>query len=621
MFVDLKSLPEKYYSFWLWLGHLKNKARIQKIDFLHSWTSILRTQKKYFIIALACEMVIQTFYTLYPFFIGLILEHQNYTYFLYLIGTWLGIICIEYISVYYSALLEVECINSIQYNAFEFFLTVDPLYHTMKSSGKLFAKIERCARSYEDFLDIILWDILPVIIGITTVIITFLITDLKLGLVALVLLLIIAFINITLNLFTSATFERRLIDADDAVKMLSVESLTQVQLIRSSFATNEIAAQGKEVNNEMMYKEGTAWLAFAASISVSRLAYLISVLVLGSLIFSLIQTGYLSILAGTTLLLTYINGTYEIIQIGRRLRKLIKAITRIDDLFVFIRQFGKRTFPVLSAQKEQEAQPVTTQGTITLEIKDLHFDYNPKAKIFENHSLFLQVPESQPSKLYGIIGPSGMGKTTLLSILGGQLKPDSGTVLLNGISIYGIDDYTRRRLIAVQGQQASNVSGTVRRNLLLGLPLDRDTYTDEAIITVLKAVGIWQIFEEKEGLQTPVGEGGLSLSGGQRQRLNFAGLYLRAQYYKPLLILIDEPTSSLDEVSERAITGMVSELAEQAITIVIAHRLNTLNDAVGILDFSLLDGEKDIRFQSRQELLEKSPYYRRLIQGDITIDA
>ena len=112
-------------------------------------------------IALCCEVIIQTFYALYPLFIGSIVESQEFSHFLYLIGVWFCIIIIEYISVYNSALLEIQCINSVQYNAFRFFLTVDPIYHTMKTSGKLFAKIERCARSYEDFLDIILWDILP----------------------------------------------------------------------------------------------------------------------------------------------------------------------------------------------------------------------------------------------------------------------------------------------------------------------------------------------------------------------------------------------------------------------------------------------------------------------------
>ncbi len=619
MLKRLKNLPDAYYEFWLWLANLKHKTRLAPLNFQNNWTHVLWTQRKFLTIALCCEVIIQTFYALYPLFIGSIVESQEFSHFLYLIGTWFCIIIIEYISVYNSALLEIQCINSVQYNAFRFFLTVDPIYHTMKTSGKLFAKIERCARSYEDFLDIILWDILPVVVSVIAVVIAFCNTHMELGLVALVLLLIIAFINITLNLFTSATFERRLIDADDAVKAMSVESLTQVQLIRSSFASNEIDALARERNKEMMYKEGTAWLAFATSISISRLAYLLSVFILGYLILTYIKNGSVTILGGTTLLVTYLNATFEIIMIGRRIRKLLKAVTRIKDLYSFIQNFGKQTFAVLSPLKEQPVEAERT--TISIEAHDLYFDYNPKARIFDQHNLSLSVPTSQPNKLYGIIGPSGMGKTTLLSLLGGQLKPSKGTVVINGVSIYDADDNIRRTLLAVQGQIASSLSGSVRRNLLLGLPLEATIYTDEQIINVLKEVGIWKIFEEKEGLATPIGESGLTLSGGQRQRLNFAALYLRAQYFKPAVILIDEPTSSLDEVSERAITTMISQLAKHSLTLVIAHRLRTLNDAIGILDFSLLEDEKTITFYNREELAQKSTYYRMLMQGDITIDA
>ena len=274
---------------------------------------------------------------------------------------------------------------------------------------------------------------------------------------------------------------------------------------------------------------------------------------------------------------------------------------------------------MLSPLKEEPIEAART--TLSIEAHDLHFDYNPKARIFDQHNLSLSVPTSQPNKLYGIIGPSGMGKTTLLSLLGGQLKPSKGTVIINGVSIYDADDNIRRTLLAVQGQIASSLSGSVRRNLLLGLPLEGTIYTDEQIINVLKEVGIWKIFEEKEGLATLIGESGLTLSGGQRQRLNFAALYLRAQYFKPAVILIDEPTSSLDEVSERAITTMISQLAKHSLTLVIAHRLRTLNDAIGILDFSLLEDEKTITFYNREELAQKSTYYRMLMQGDITIDA
>ncbi len=612
-----KHLTDSYYRFWLRLANLPEKASIYAIDFNKPWIQVLAKQRIYPIITIFCQTVIETFYSLYPIYIGLIIESQNWTNFIYLMLFWLFVVALEYLSVYCAALMEIQVMNSVLYNSFKHFLTVDPLYHTLKSTGKLFSKITRCARAYENFLDIILWDLLPIVVSIVAVSIEFMKHDLTLGIVCFMLLLGIVAVNIILNLFTSATFEKRLIIADDELKSLGVESLTQVQLIRSSFATNELTKLVHKRASKLMYREGTAWLAFASSVTISRLVYLSSIFILGWMVFSGMQAGTLSIVMGSAIIVTFINATYEVINVGRKLRKLLRAMTRINDLYSFIQMFGKQTFPVLSAPK---AKPITTfkEGVITAEAKDIFFYYNPDAKIFDGHSLYLEVPEEQQNKLYGIIGPSGVGKTTLISLLGGQLKPDKGIVSVNGVPIYEVDDHGRRNLIAMQGQIASSLSGTLKRNLMIGLP--KDVYSDKEIIEVLKKVGLWNIFEEKQGLDTPIGEAGLNLSGGQRQRLNFASLYLRAKYYHPVLILIDEPTSSLDDISEQAITAMISELSQKALTLVIAHRLHTLADAIGILDFSLIDKEKEMIFYPRQELEKKSPYYKKLMQGDVSIE-
>ena len=111
------------------------------------------------------------------------------------------------------------------------------------------------------------------------------------------------------------------------------------------------------------------------------------------------------------------------------------------------------------------------------------------------------------------------------------------------------------------------------------------------------------------------------MSGGQRQRLSFAGLYIRAQFYKPLLILIDEPTSSLDEISEMEITRMIEELAEHSVTLVIAHRLKTIEHAIGIIDLSLLSEDKKITPYTPADLLERSNYYAQLMGGKLQLDS
>jgi ABC-type transport system involved in cytochrome bd biosynthesis fused ATPase/permease subunit len=92
-------------------------------------------------------------------------------------------------------------------------------------------------------------------------------------------------------------------------------------------------------------------------------------------------------------------------------------------------------------------------------------------------------------------------------------------------------------------------------------------------------------------------------------------------FYKPILILIDEPTSSLDEVSEASITAMITELATFAITLVIAHRLKTVKDAVGLIDLSLLSSEQEIKVYTSQELEQRSEYYQCLCQGKVCLDS
>ena len=254
-----------------------------------------------------------------------------------------------------------------------------------------------------------------------------------------------------------------------------------------------------------------------------------------------------------------------------------------------------------------------------LTINNLHFSYNPTTQLFDGHKMELNSGQKN-TKLYGIIGPSGVGKTTLISIIGGQLRPEKGEILVDGTDIYKLDDFGRRKLLAFQAQTSSNLRGKLDYNLLFGLPEGGEIYKEEDLIGVLKSVGLWKLFQEKDGLKTLIGEGGLNLSGGQRQRLNFAGLFLRAKYFQPKLIIIDEPTSSLDEISERAITNMIDELSKDSLTLVVAHRLKTLESAVGILDMSRAKLDKNLVFYNKNDLIRVSPYFKNLLEGNLELD-
>jgi ABC-type multidrug transport system fused ATPase/permease subunit len=321
---------------------------------------------------------------------------------------------------------------------------------------------------------------------------------------------------------------------------------------------------------------------------------------------------------GTTLahaigiILAYITSTRSLVKIVNPMRRYMRGYTAVTDLFNTMQKFGRQTIPMFGGQ----AVNIIKGKTYTVDAQGLIFGYKD-ATIFNEHSLHIDVQADQQNKLFGIIGPSGGGKTTLLSILGGQLRPLDGQVLINGIDIYQVDDAVRRQLIALQGQIATSAKGSVRYNMLFGLPQDHG-YDDAYLWHIIDKIGLKTALESHHGLDTMLGEGALNISGGQRQRLNFAGLYLRACYYKPVLILIDEPTSSLDEISERAITQMIGELASSAITLVIAHRLKTLQEAQGLIDLTLLASDKDIKIYTPDELKSRSDYYESLFHARMT---
>jgi ABC-type multidrug transport system fused ATPase/permease subunit len=543
---------------------------------------------------------------------------------------------------------------SVSYNAHRFFLSVDPVAHTTRSSGKIIAKIVRASESLEDFIDIFTFEILRAVVRFATVVVIFFGYNLTLGIVSSVSFFFLMLFSIVNKLLVTESFEKYRIKDDDEMKAANLENLQSIQLIRSSFASIEQNIKLRTKHSRIMGTISNLWMGHITIDVFIRWGHLVTMLILSYTVFTLVDAGQITTTIAVALVITYITGSEDLVWIGRKAQRMIEAMTKIKDLYAFVNKFGKQTYPVLETERKKtySIQKHMNLPQISLDLQDIDYTYGEKTKIFAGHTMHLAIDSDSKNKLYGIIGPSGTGKTTLLSILGGQLKPTSGHVLINGLDIYKINDSARKELLALQMQTASNLRGELRYNLLLGLPgnieplstIDlspeddeyeevielmkqeraqvkkNQVYSDKQLIDVLKKVGLWNIFKEKEGLETLIGEGGLNLSGGQRQRLNFASLYLRSRYYQPEVILIDEPTSSLDEISEKAITSMIAQLAETSVTLVIAHRLKTLENSAGILDLSLLEKEKELRFYPEKELRKKSDYYDKLMKGELDLD-
>jgi ABC-type multidrug transport system fused ATPase/permease subunit len=210
--------------------------------------------------------------------------------------------------------------------------------------------------------------------------------------------------------------------------------------------------------------------------------------------------------------------------------------------------------------------------------------------------------EARPGQMIAVVGLTGAGKTTLVSLIPRFYNPTAGSILIDGVDARKYRLRTLRERIAIVPQDAVLFSGTIADNLRYG-KLDA---TREEIEAAARAAHAHDFVSRlSKGYDTPVAEAGGGLSGGERQRLSVARAILKDA---PILIL-DEPTSSLDAISEEIVFSALRRLRVGRTTIVIAHRLSTVRDADAIL---VLDAGRISAFGRHDELLKSSQLYRRM---------
>ncbi|MGL5583225.1 MAG: ABC transporter ATP-binding protein [Cetobacterium sp.] len=246
------------------------------------------------------------------------------------------------------------------------------------------------------------------------------------------------------------------------------------------------------------------------------------------------------------------------------LYRMLPSIIRIVGIF----QGFAFTAPVPGRIKEELSYEVENLGDERLdfksqiEVKDLKFQYKEGALILNDVSLKINKGES-----IAFIGESGSGKTTLVDILMGLYKPLSGDIVVDGIKLTNDNLKAWRERIGYIPQEIYLFDGTVAENVSFGAD-----YNEERVIEVLKKAKIWNFLNEKEGVNTKVGDAGVMLSGGQKQRIGIA----RALYKNPEILVLDEATSALDDNTEREIMDEMYNLSSGKTLIMIAHRLSSL---------------------------------------------
>ncbi len=278
----------------------------------------------------------------------------------------------------------------------------------------------------------------------------------------------------------------------------------------------------------------------------------------------------------------------------------LRKLSRVMNLLQISATSGERVFEFI------DYKPDVAERTGAIDIAPIQdalrfekvgFSYDGETKVLDDIDL-----ELKRGEMVALVGFSGSGKTTIAKLVSRFYDPTEGRITLDGVDIRDATFESLRGQISIVTQETILFAETVRRNIAYG----REGVTDERVReAALAANADGFICEMAEAYDTPLAESGGNLSGGQRQRIAIA----RAIIKDPAILILDEATSSLDSESEQAILRAIDEFVVGRTTLVIAHRLSTVQKADRIV---VLDGGRIVEQGTHRELLTKAGIYERL---------
>jgi ABC-type bacteriocin/lantibiotic exporter with double-glycine peptidase domain len=286
--------------------------------------------------------------------------------------------------------------------------------------------------------------------------------------------------------------------------------------------------------------------------------------------------------------LGYVFGPAQFLATANlQLHNALAALQRIWALF--------RILPEENSQTGVEVDHLKGE----LEFREVSFSYNGRENVLDRLSFEVRAGEH-----LAVVGPSGVGKTTLLSLILCFYKPTSGEIYFDGRPASAFEVTSLRRRIGYVSQNTLLLSGTIIDNLRYGNPEAGDT----EIIQASRAAEIHDFITGlTSGYDTEIGEKGIKLSEGQKQRLSIARALVKA----PDILVLDEPTSSLDARTEESILGSLPAFVRDKTLLVVSNKRSTLKYCDRVL---LLDADKHLLSSTHEQLMETSEYYRSLIQ-------
>ncbi|MEF3272959.1 MAG: ABC transporter ATP-binding protein/permease [Chloroflexus sp.] len=513
-------------------------------------------------------------------------------------GTLIGITLIDGILKFIQRMLiavtSYRIENDLRANLFDRLLSLDQAFYQHHYTGDLMARMTNDLSAVRQFLG-------PGLNGTATAVLTFLsattlmiFVDLSLALIVALLLPLVTILFVAIGDRMRQIFQR----VQDQFGVLSTRAQENFAGIRTikAFAQEEaeIAVfvadneRYRDLNLRYVLLSGALWPAMTLCLGlIAALILLIGGqrVATGTLtIGELVQfNAYLALLA------------FPMIILGWMLNLSQQAIASLERLNTVLRRQPAIATPLTPRQP-------TGQGAIEFRGVSVRADANSDRWILRDVSFSLPAGQT-----LAIVGATGSGKTTLVSLLGRVRDPDCGQVLVDGIDVRELDLAALRRMIGYVPQESFLFSISLRENICFGVDTI-DPARLNHVIAISRLVN--DLDQLPDGLETMVGERGVTLSGGQKQRVAIA----RALMRDPRILILDDALSSIDtHTAAQILNGLRTEIAHRT-TIIIAQRIATVRDADHII---VLDDGRIVEQGSYQELLVRNGYFAAMYRREL----
>ena len=465
---------------------------------------------------------------------------------------------LRYLNGYFSTWTSQRITNDVKFDLFDRLIHMHPQFFDENSSGIVISRyMSDPATASAGIVDNIK-TITTSVCGALGLIAVMIYSSWKLAIIG-VLVLCVAFIPVAL-------IRKRIKKASNKNMVIGGNITTN---INETYSGNKVMTAYDLTDRQNKYFREQTWKSFNVNMSlykhsgwISPLMYLIASFGIATVL----GVGTYLINSGQMTAGSFASFVTSLLLLYKPVKTLGNTLTGIQNIFVAMGRVFE-LFDLESEIKETENPKILTNLNKNIEFRNVCFEYIPNHPVLKNINLIIPKNET-----LAIVGNSGGGKSTLVNLIPRFYDIKSGSIMIDGVDIKEFSLKSLRHNISMVFQDNFLFSGTIRENIMMGNP----AAGEEELQTAIKSAHLEDMIKElPQGLDTMLGERGLTLSGGQRQRVAIA----RAMLRNAPIVILDEATSALDNESEAIVQKAMDNLMKDRTVFIIAHRLFTIKNA------------------------------------------